>query len=58
MCRMDGVRMVKRVFESEVEGTRGRGRPKGRWVDGVKDVMRERGFSLEQGTRVAGDRVE
>jgi trehalose utilization protein len=36
--RMEEERVVKRVYRSKVEGNRGRGRLKLRWVDGVKAV--------------------
>ena len=33
---MDNDRLVKRVFEDEVEGKRPRGRPRKRWTDNLK----------------------
>jgi hypothetical protein len=33
--RMEEERVVKRVYMSNVEGSRKRGRPKLRWLDGV-----------------------
>jgi hypothetical protein len=36
---MEEERVVKRVYMSNVEGSGGRGRPKLRWMDGVKAVV-------------------
>src|ERR1700755_3177614 len=41
MCRMDENRMVGRVMRSDVEGGRGRGRPRMRWMDGVREILGE-----------------
>jgi hypothetical protein len=39
--RMEEERVVKRIYMPKVEGSRIRGRPKLRWMDGVKsDVER------------------
>merc|ERR1711905_52257 len=35
--RMGGERLTKRVYMSEVEGVRGRGRPYFRFIDGVRE---------------------
>src|ERR1700755_1290274 len=55
MCRMDENRMVSRVMSSEIEGGRGRGRP--RWMDGVREILGGRGLNVDEGRRVAEDRV-
>ena len=34
--RMYGERMAKKIYNSGVEGTRGRGRPNRVWMDGAK----------------------
>ena len=39
MCRMDENRMVSRVMRSEIEGGSGRGRPRWRWMDGVREIL-------------------
>src|ERR1700755_231052 len=57
MCRMDENRMVGRVMRSEVEGGRGRGRPRMRWMDGVREILGGRGLNVDEGRRVAEDRV-
>ena len=58
VCRMNEERMVGKVFRSEVEGIRGRGRPKGRWMDEVRELVRHRGLNVEEGMRLAGRRDE
>jgi hypothetical protein len=47
MVRMDDGRLVKRVMESEVSGSRTRGRPKFGWMDGVKQALGRRDISVE-----------
>ena len=56
MERMDDGRLAKRVMNSEVDGNRGRGRPRLGWIDGVRRALRERGMSVEQGKQNAWDR--
>ena len=46
--RMGSERMVKRVYESEAEGNRGRGRPRKGWLEGVREVLGSRGLSVEE----------
>ena len=58
LIRMNEERIVKKVFNSEVDGERGRGRPKLRWMDGVSELLNRRGLGLQEGVRVAGDRRE
>ena len=41
MERMDDERLTKRVYKSKVEGERVRGRPRMRWMDGVKTYVNE-----------------
>src|ERR1700755_2886271 len=57
VCRMDENRIVGRVMRSEVEGGRGRGRPRMRWMDGVREILGGRGLNVDEGRRVAEDRV-
>ena len=56
MERMEEKRMIKRAMNSDIEGTRLRGRPKLGWMDGVARALRERGMSVEQGRENARDR--
>ena len=46
--RMGSKRMTKRVYMSEVEGQRGRGRPPFRWKDGVRRACAEREMGLDE----------
>ena len=46
--RMDGERMAKRIYGSEVDGRRGRGRPNTGWMTGVKSALWAKGLTLEQ----------
>ncbi len=41
--RIENEEFVKEVYRSTVEGPSRRGRPLGRWEDGVKDYVSERG---------------
>jgi hypothetical protein len=47
---MPGNRLPLKVLEWEPEVTRRRGRPKERWIDGVRRSMTNRGMT-EEGTR-------
>ena len=40
--RMSAERLTKRVYESSVEGARGRGAPPKGWMSGVKEALRKR----------------
>ena len=54
--RMGSERMTKRVYMSEVEGQRGRGRPPFRWKDGVRRACAEREMGLEEARGLCLDR--
>ena len=56
--RMNDERMAKRVYVSGVEGRQGRGRPNRVWIDGVKEALNKRGWTLEQARTTVHDRVE
>ena len=43
VVRMDETRSVKKIFEGKLEGRRGRGRPKRRWINDVEDDLRKLG---------------
>ena len=44
--RMSGDILVKRIYGG-VDGTGGRGRPRTRWLDGVRKVLGERGMTIQ-----------
>ena len=54
--RMGPERLPKRVLNSVIEGKRGRGRPRRRWVDSVGYDLDERGVTWEEASSVAEDR--
>jgi hypothetical protein len=56
VVRMDETRSVKKIFEGNLEGRRGRGRPRLRWINDVEDDLRKLGVKRRR-TR-ALDRVE
>ena len=58
MERMSEERLTKKIYVSEVEGTRRRGRPNWRWKDGVKGILSGRGLSMQEGERSARNRVK
>jgi hypothetical protein len=43
VIRINETRSVKKIFEGKLEGRRGRGRPKLRWINDVEDVLRNLG---------------
>ena len=57
MERMGSERLTKKVYSSEVQGVRRRGRPRARWKDKVKEYMEEGGLDWEEGLEMTGDRV-
>ena len=56
--RMNEERMVRRVYESSVHGTRRRGRPRKCWMDGVVNVLNERGLNIETARQCVNERRE
>jgi hypothetical protein len=48
--RMPGNRLPLKILEREPEGTRRRGRPKERWIDGVRRSMTNHGLTEEDTT--------
>jgi hypothetical protein len=53
---MDETRSVKKIFEGKLEGRRGRGRPRLRWINHMEDDLRKLG--VKQWRTKALDRVE
>ncbi|CAH2263358.1 jg23663 [Pararge aegeria aegeria] len=53
---MGGTRAPKRLMEGTLEGRRGRGRPRGRWSDGVERDMRVLGVLSSK--KAASDRLK
>ncbi|CAH2236250.1 jg7014 [Pararge aegeria aegeria] len=54
--RMEGTRAPKRLMEGALEGRRSRGRPRGRWSDGVERDMRVLG--VRSWKEAASDRLK
>ena len=55
---MEGEKLVKNIYRAEVEGNRGRGRPRRRWMDRVKGRLSERGLSIPEAEECVKDRRE
>jgi hypothetical protein len=43
VVRMDETRCVKKIFEGKLEGRKGKGRPRLRWINDVEDDLRKLG---------------
>jgi transcription termination factor 2 len=56
VIRMEETRSVKKIFEGKLEGRRGRGRPRVRWINDVEDDLRKLG--VRRWRTKALDRVE
>ena len=55
---MERERSVKKIYRAEVDGNRGKGRPRRRWMDGVKGCLSERGLSIPEAKECVKDRRE
>jgi hypothetical protein len=53
---MNKTRAVKKIFKGKVEGRRGRGRPRLRWINDVEEDLRKLG--VKQWRRKALDRED
>jgi len=56
--RMSNSRMPKKLLSSELEGSRGRGRPRRRFIDSVKADLEVRGLNLTEAGTLASNRRE
>ena len=54
--RMGEERLIKRMYQANVEGNKGRGRPQRRWRDEVKVLLLGRKLSKKEGMVLARDR--
>ena len=54
--RMDEERWPRKVKAAQVEGRLGRGRPRFRWLDGVKRALAIRDVGLQEATQLARER--
>ncbi|MCD9088853.1 hypothetical protein [Stenotrophomonas sp. SY1] len=55
---MSEERLVKEIWKADVEEVNMRGRPRMRWMDGVKGALGKRGMSVEEGRERTEDRGE
>ena len=56
--RMGEERLVRKVYESYVRGTRCKGRPRVCWLNEVKRALRERGLGIQETKECGQDRSE
>lgn len=49
---MNNWRLAKKAFVSEVIGNRERGKPKWRWLDGIKELLKSKRFNMDECTRL------
>ena len=52
--RMENDRIAKSFYVGEFAGSRSVGKPRKRWIDTVKDCLKERGLDVRQARRMAG----
>ena len=56
VIKMNETRSVRKIFEGKLEGRRGKGRPRLRWINDVEDDLRKLG--VKRWRTKAGDREE
>ena len=56
--RMKKGKIAKRFYVGECAGSRSVGRPRKRWIDTVKDSLRNRGLDVRRARRMVQDRSE
>ena len=56
--RMGTERVVKRVYESSVDGKRARGRPRLRWSDSVRVAVERKGLDMRAARMCVNDRMK
>ena len=49
---------MKKIYRADVEGNRERGRPRRRWMDGVKSCLSDRGLTIPEAKESVKDRRE
>ena len=55
---MEGERLVKKIYRSDVVDGRGRGRTRRRWMNGVKGCVSDRGLTIPEAKECVKDRRE
>ena len=58
MKRMDNERLLKKVMKAKVYGRSARGRPRFRWMDGVKRALNDRRMDVREASEHARNRNE
>ena len=56
--RMEDNRLARKVYESEMQEPRCRGKPHKGWMDGVKEVLSERGLNSQEVKECVQDKRE
>ena len=56
--RMEDDRLVRKVYESQMQGPRSKGRPRKGWMDGVKEVLSKMSLNIREVRECIQDRRE